>query len=109
MATALAFLNWFKMLAVDGRIDSTNYRAFEKIYTDKTEVKKMFVNAISEKDKRLIAESEARGEAKGKAEGRAEGELEALRRTAKKMKAGGVPEDVISKYTGLAQKEIREL
>ena len=113
MATALAFLNWFKMLARDGRIDSTNYRAFEKIYTDKTEVKKMFVNAISEKDKRLIAESEARGEAKGKAEGRAEGraegELEALRRTAKKMKAGGVPTDVISKYTGLAQKEIREL
>lgn len=61
----------------------------------------MFANAISEKDKRLIAE--------GKAEGKAEGELEALRRTAKKMKADGVPTDVISKYTGLPQKEIKEL
>jgi len=91
------FLNWFKMLAIDGRIDSRNYQAFEKIYTDKTEVRQMFANAISEKDKRLIAEGEAKGE------------LEALRRTAKKMKVDGVPTDVISKYTGLPQKEIKEL
>jgi len=40
------FLNWFKMLAVDGRIDSTNYQAFEKIYTNKMEVRQMFTTAI---------------------------------------------------------------
>jgi len=91
------FLNWFKMLAVDGRIDSRNYQAFEKIYTDKTEVRQMFANAISEKDKRLIAKAEAKGRDDNK------------RETAKKMKADGIPTDVISKYTGLSQKDIKEL
>jgi predicted transposase/invertase (TIGR01784 family) len=95
------FLNWFKMLAVDGRIDATDYRAFEKIYTSKTEVKQMFVNAISEKDKRLIAEGEAKGEAKG--------ERNALRRTAQQMKADGMPLDVIRKYTGLSLQELQKL
>lgn len=95
------FLNWFKMLAVDGRIDSTNYQAFEKIYTNATEVKHMFVNAISEKDKRLIAEGEARGEARGK--------LLALKKTAKQMKNDGMSLEIISKYTGLSQQEIQEL
>lgn len=85
------------MLAVDGRIDSRNYQAFEKIYTDKTEVRQMFVNAISEKDKRLIAKAEAKGRDDNK------------RETAKKMKADGIPTDVISKYTGLSQKDIKEL
>jgi len=92
-------------LAIDGRIDSTNYRAFEKIYTDKTEVRQMFANAISEKDKRLLAEGEVKGEAKG----RAEGKLEAQRKTAKDMKSDGFPLDVIRKYTGLSQKEIEAL
>ena len=57
----------------------------------------MFANAISEKDKRLIAESEARGREENK------------RETAKKMKADGMPIDVIRKYTGLSQKEIKAL
>jgi len=77
----------------------------------------MFVNAMSEKDKRLITESEAKGIAKGEAkgiakgriEGLAEGELKALRKTAKQMKDDGMPVDVISKYTGLPQKEIKDL
>ena len=38
-----------------------------------------------------------------------QGELKALRKTAKQMKADGMPIDVISKYTGLSQKEIKEL
>jgi len=69
----------------------------------------MFVNAMSEKDKRLIAEGEAQGIAKGRVEGLAEGELKALRKTAKQMKDDGMPVDVISKYTGLPQKEIKDL
>lgn len=61
----------------------------------------MFVNAISEKDKRLIAEGEAKGEAKG--------ERNALRRTAQQMKADGMPLDVIRKYTGLSLQELQKL
>lgn len=95
------FLNWFRMLAVDGRIDSTDYRAFEKIYVEKTEVKQMFVNAISEKDKRLIQE----GEAKGKTEGQREEKLN----IARQMKADGLPAATISKYTGLSLHEVELL
>jgi predicted transposase/invertase (TIGR01784 family) len=99
------FLNWFKMLAVDGRIDSTNYRAFEKIYTNQMEVRDMFATAISEKDKRLIQE----GEAKGKAEGKAEGQKEEKMHIAKQMKTDGINSEVISKYTGLSEEEIAGL
>lgn len=99
------FLNWFKMLAIDGRIDSTNYRAFEKIYTNQMEVKEMFASAISEKDKRLIEE----GKAEGKTEGKAEGQKEATYKIAKQMKADGLSQDSISKYTGLSKEEIANL
>jgi len=87
------FLNWFKMLAVDGRIDSTDYKAFEKIYTNQMEVRQMFATAISEKDKRLIQE----------------GELKAIKKMAKQMKADGVPVSKISQYTGLSEEEIANL
>jgi predicted transposase/invertase (TIGR01784 family) len=103
------FLNWFKMLAVDGRIDSTNYRAFEKIYTHQMEVREMFTTAISEKDKRLIQEGEAKGKAEGLAEGLAEGELNALKKMAKQMKMDSLSDEVIAKYTGLSQAEIKKL
>lgn len=92
------FLNWFKMLAVDGRIDSTDYQAFEKIYTNQMEVRQMFATAISEKDKRLIQE----GEAKGKAEGKKEEKMN----IAKQMKSDGINSEIISKYTGLSEEEI---
>ena len=103
------FLNWFKMLAVDGRIDSTNYRAFEKIYTHQMEVREMFTTAMSEKDKRLIQEGEAKGKAEGLAEGLAEGELNALKKMAKQMKMDSLSDEVIAKYTGLSQAEIKKL
>ena len=92
MAISL-FLNWFKMLAVDGRIDSTDYQAFEKIYTNQMEVRQMFATAISEKDKRLIQE----------------GELKAIKKMARQMKADGVSVATISKYTGLSEEEIAAL
>jgi predicted transposase/invertase (TIGR01784 family) len=85
------------MLAVDGRIDSTDYRAFEKIYTNQMEVRQMFATAISEKDKRLIQE------------GRAEGELIAAKKMAKQMKNDGLSNEAISKYTGLSKEEIAKL
>ena len=58
------FFNWFYMLAKDGRIDSSNTKAFKKIYTNVMEVKQMFATAVTEKDKRLVKDAEARGEAK---------------------------------------------
>lgn len=98
------FLNWFKMLAVDGRIDSTDYRAFEKIYTNQMEVRDMFATAISEKDKRLIQEGEAKAWTKAEAKMKLDKE-----KMAKQMKSDGVPHKAISKYTGLSEEEIANL
>ena len=64
----------------------------------------MFVNAISEKDKRLIA----KGKAEGKAEERAKSK-KALKQMAQQMKSDGVAIEVISKYTGLNPQELEAL
>ena len=48
-------------------------------------------------------------EKKGREEGLAEGKAEASRENAKKMKADGVPVELIAKYTGLSPEEIKGL
>ena len=58
-------------------------------------------------------EGEAEGRAKGRAEGRAEGRLEGQQSekvaTARKMKADGMPSELIAKYTGLTIEQIADL
>ena len=56
-----------------------------------------------------LAQGKAEGLAEGKAEGLAEGKAEASRENAKKMKADGVPVELIAKYTGLSPEEIKGL
>ncbi len=48
-------------------------------------------------------------ERKGRAEGRAEGREEANREAARRMKADGLPTEIINKYTGLSPEEIEVL
>ena len=55
------------------------------------------------------AEGLAQGKAEGLAQGKAEGKAEASRENAKKMKADGVPVELIAKYTGLSPEEIKGL
>ena len=55
------------------------------------------------------AKGMAEGLAKGLAEGRAEGKDEANRENARKMKADGMPFELISKYTSLSKEEIEAL
>ena len=45
---------------------------------------------------------------KGRAEGRAEGKAEANLETARKMLADGMPMDIVMKYTGLSEDELRK-
>lgn len=98
------FFNWFRMLAKDGRINPTDYRAFEKIYTNITEVKRMFATAVSEKDKRLIAKVRAETLAEAEAKIRLEKE-----KMAKQMLRDGLTLERISNYTGLSAKELQKL
>lgn len=60
-------------------------------------------------EKKGREEGLAQGKAEGKAEGLAEGKAEASRENAKKMKADGVPVELIAKYTGLSPEEIKGL
>mgnify|MGYP004523844445 CR=1 FL=1 len=46
---------------------------------------------------------------KGRAEGRAEGKAEANFETARKMLSDGLPNDVVMKYTGLSEDDLRDL
>ena len=64
----------------------------------------MFATAISEKDKRLIQEGEAKAWTKAEAKMKLEKE-----QMAKQMKSDGVPHKAISKYTGLSEEEIAAL
>ena len=49
------------------------------------------------------------GRAEGRAEGLAEGEAKANMDNARKMKADGMPTELIAKYTGLTIEEIEKL
>ena len=51
----------------------------------------------------------AEGRTEGRAEGRAEGQTDEKLATAKRMKADGMPVDLIAKYTGLTSDEISKL
>jgi len=98
------FFNWFRVLAEDGRVDSSNYKAFKKIYNNVREVKNMFTTAVSEKDKRLI--EQGRAETLAEAEAKIKREKEKM---VKQMKADNVSLKAISKYTGLSIEEIEKL
>ena len=56
-----------------------------------------------------LAEGRAEGHEKGLAEGRAEGVEEAKRENARRMKADGMPAELIAKYTGLSVETINSL
>ncbi|MCQ2177085.1 MAG: hypothetical protein MJY41_03990, partial [Bacteroidales bacterium] len=55
------------------------------------------------------AEGIAEGEAKGRAEGRAEGIAEGKAEMAKAMKNDGMSLEVIARYSGLSESEIKSL
>ena len=61
------------------------------------------------RDETIRKEAEATGIAIGEERGIAIGEREQTIRIAKSMKEDGIPEDVISKYTGLSLEEIEAL
>ena len=69
------------------------------------------------RERTALSEKYLLGEAKGRAEGRAEGLAEGMKegmkegiiKTAKNMKAEGLPTSLIAKMTGLSEEEIDKL
>ncbi len=87
------FLNWFKQLAIYGRLDPHDYDSLETIYQSKEEVKSMLITAI-EKEKKDIFE-----------QGIEQGKIE----DAQVMLCENFEVSVISKITGLSEDDIQQL
>ncbi len=68
-------LNWFKQLALHGRIDPDDYQSLEYKYRSKEEVT-MLVSALEEDRQKLFQSGLREGEQKGKQEGLLEGKQE---------------------------------
>ena len=78
-------------------------------YDDSIKAYRDINNAINTAKAEGRAEGRAEGKAEGRAEGRAEGLAEAKKEYARKMKADGMPYELISKYTTLSIDEIATL
>ncbi len=97
-------LNWFKQLAVHGRIDEADYKKLEHIYQSPKEVN-MMINAIKREKKQLREEGITIGMEKGMAKGKSMKGLE----MAKLMLENGEPMEKIKRYTGLSVEVIKKL
>ena len=75
--------------------DAREYEESVRIYRDLT-------NVVNTAERKGREEGRAEGREEGRAEGRAEGYEEANLTNARKMKALGMPNDLISQVTGLS-------
>ena len=95
------FLNWFKQLALHGRIGSGDYESLETTYRNEEEVRTMLITAL-EKEKRQIYHN---GHIEGRREGRVEGKIE----TARVMLAKGMEIELIAEITNLPEAQLLQL
>ena len=91
------FLNWFRQLALHGRIESGDYQSLEFIYRNEEEVKTMLVTAL-EREREQIFQN-------GLLEGKQEGRID----TAKAMLAKGMEMTLISEITNLPEAQLLQL
>ena len=99
-------LEYLKMSEEERRVYD-NY--LDTLVRDTDVMKTKLLEAEIQGRKQGEAKGMAEGLAKGLTEGRAEGKDEANRENARKMKADGMPFELISKYTSLSKEEIEAL
>jgi len=94
------FLNWFRQLAIHGRIDREDYLGLERIYNTTQEVS-MLLTSLKEERERLINQGIAQGLNQGVMQGAIE--------TAKRMLDKKIDISVIAEVTLLSEQEILQL
>jgi len=94
------FLNWFRQLAIHGRIDREDYLGLEKIYNTTQEVG-MLLTSLREERERLINQGIAQGINQGVVQGAIE--------TAKRMLDKKIDISIIAEVTLLSEQEILQL
>ncbi len=101
------FLNWFKQLAVHGRIDEGDYTSFEEIYRSTKEVEGMLLSALAQEKKRFYEQGLEEGREEGFEEGREEGLEEGRIAIVLAMYARGFDLATISDITELEIEKIK--
>ncbi|MCK5718874.1 MAG: Rpn family recombination-promoting nuclease/putative transposase, partial [Thiomargarita sp.] len=90
------FLNWFKQLAIHGRIDKNDYSALEKVYSTTQEVS-MLLTSLKQERQTLVAQGVTQGISQG------------VSQTAKRMLDENIDISLITKVTQLSEQEILQL
>ena len=72
------FLNWFRQLAVHGKVPPVDYARLDYVYRTKEEVHTMLVEALAQERKNIYQAGVAEGKVEGKMEGEVKGQQEAL-------------------------------
>jgi len=89
---AALFLNWFRQLALHGRLNESDYKRLEDTFYDPKEVN-MLVNAIKREKKQMYNQGLEKG----------------MEKIARMMIASGEPIEKIRRYTGLSTVAIQKL
>ena len=88
------FLNWFKQLALHGRIASEDYESLETIYRNEEEVRTMLITALA-KEKQQIYHN-----------GHIEGKREGIIKTAQAMLGKEMEIELIAEITNLPEAQL---
>ncbi|MCK5720285.1 MAG: hypothetical protein KAH84_10110, partial [Thiomargarita sp.] len=110
------FLNWFKQLAIHGRIDRNDYSALEKVYSTTQEVS-MLLTSLKQERQTLVAQGIRQerktiyqnGVTKGISQGVTQGISQGVSQTAKRMLDENIDISLITKVTQLSEQEILQL
>jgi cobalamin-dependent methionine synthase I len=111
------FLNWFRQLAIHGRVNAEDYTSLVEVYRSVEEVKGMLQTTFAKERERWYQEGVEEGIEKGIEKGREEGiekgvEEGARRRAveiARAMLARGIDPVLIAEVTGLSEDELNAL
>jgi len=99
------FINWLKQLYLHGRLREQDYREFEAIYHNESEVS-MFIKSLHQAREETFLQGVREGESKGKLEGKLEGKQEIQAEVVRAMLLEGFEISVIAKITRLRIEEI---
>lgn len=63
------FLNWFRQLALYGKVSPDDYAQLDTVYRTKEEVRTMLVATLEQERKKIYQAGQTEGRAEGRAEG----------------------------------------
>ncbi|MCB0114239.1 MAG: Rpn family recombination-promoting nuclease/putative transposase [Caldilineaceae bacterium] len=103
------FLNWYKQLAIHGRVRQEDYASLAEVYRSAEEVRSMLQTTFAQERQRWLEEGREEGREKGREEGREEGREQGIAQVAWTMHRRGFALSVIADITGLSEDELNML